>query len=63
MTKITFHLAETKAVELDRIYADSASLRKETERIVEEKKCQLLQRVISGQEALPARLAGSARVD
>ena len=62
MTKITFHLAETKAVELG-IYADSASLRKETERIVEEKKCQLLQRVISGQEALPARLAGSARVD
>ena len=37
VTKITSHLAEAKAVELDRIYTDSASLRKEMERIMEGK--------------------------
>ncbi len=63
VTKITYHLAETKAVELDRIYTDSASLRKGMGGTQREKYCWFLQGVISGLEALPARLSGSARVD
>ena len=37
VTKITSHLAEVKAVELDRIYTDSASLREGMERIMKGK--------------------------